>query len=266
MKTLVLYYYNENDNTIINLSYFLKHGLIKDPNYYYVFIINNNISTINIKETDNIKVVNMPGDNNPLFAYSHFFLSYSAEHYSDFERFYFINSICTGPFLPTYVSESWIEVLNKQLETNDLIAPIVEFPPDNFGYSLINIESDLNMPFLHCYMFGTNISSIHLLINIFKEYNDSSHDSLINYERLLSSYYLANDKKICSFLIAFKNIDINDKALWSYKLWNKSRNTCYEKTDNYFGLNINPFELIFINNNDTATNLKTQIMSYIAWS
>jgi len=266
MKTLVTYYYNETPTTLTNLAFFLKHGLINDPNYYYVFIINGTCS-INITTTSNITLTTI-NISNPLTAYSEYFLSLDPQYLLDFERFYFINSICIGPFLPTYINSTWIESLNNVLSTCDLLAPIVEIPPDNNGYLLIGIDSDLNMPFLHAYMFSTNNSCILLLLNIFKEFTNPKEEYLIKYERFLTSRYLVNGKKISSLLNAFKNININDKNLWSYKLWNKNNTTCYETQGNYFGLDTSPFEIMFVNNSkdNISKGLKEQLINYTVWS
>jgi len=185
MKTLVVYYYNEDSITLNNLAFFLKHGVINNNNYHYVFLINNNICSIDISETDNLRVLKRCIDNTELVAYA-WFLS-QQKNLTEFERFYFVNSICIGPCLPTITNETWIELFNKRLETCDLLAPIVEFPPDTIGYSSLGIDSPLNMPFLHSYMFGTNNASIKLLLNIFKEFTISSPENNIKYERLLST-------------------------------------------------------------------------------
>jgi hypothetical protein len=268
MKTLVVYYYNENTTTINNLAFFLKHGIIKHPDYSYVFLINNSICSIDITQTDNLRVIKRPNNDTELVTYSRFLLE--EKNITEFERFYFISSICLGPCLPTITNESWIELFNKRLESCDLLAPIVEFPPDSIGYSVLGIESNINIPFLHSYMFGTNNSSIKLLLNIFTEFNNNSIESQIKYERLLSSKFLVNNKRISCLLLAFKNIDINDMTLWSYKLWNRGEKTCYEKSNNYFGIDLNPLEIIFIKINPPLDScrpslLQSQLMNYIVW-
>jgi len=269
MKTLVVYYYNEGPVTINNLAFFLKHGLINNNNYSYVFLINNSICSIDIPERENIRIIKRVINDTELVTYS-WFLS-QEPLITEYERFYFISSVCLGPCLPTIVDTNWIELFNKRLETCDLLAPIIEFPPDSMGYSVLGIESNLNIPFLHSYMFGIKSTSIKLLINIFTEFRSNSLDSLIKYERLLSSKFILNNKKIACLLLAFKNIDINDKSLWSYKLWNRGEKSCYEKSGNYFGLDLNPLEIIFIKNkltpdsNTTLRPLQAQLNNYIVW-
>ena len=142
------------------------------------------------------------------------------------------------------------------------------------GYSSLGIESPLNMPFLHSYMFGTNVASIKLLMNIFKDFTITSPENSINYERLLSTKFILNNKKIACLLLAFKNIDINDKSLWNYKLWNRNEKTCYEVSENYFGLDLNPLEVVFIKNiqridrdysSNISRHLRSQLMNYTVW-
>lgn len=274
MKTLVVYYYNENNTAINNLAFFLKHGIINNDDYQYVFIMNKSKCSINIIETERIKVIKQSADNSDLVSYSLFFSQNPISYFTEFQRFYFINSCCLGPFLPILTNSTWIELFNKRLETCDLIAPIVEFPPDTKGYSLLGIEEQLNIPFLHAYMFGTNISSIKLLINIFSEFTNNSEESLIHYERILSTKYILNNKKIACLLLAFKDINLNDKNLWNYKLWNRGEKTCYELSENYFGLDLNPLEIIFVKNipkidlyhtNNISKNLRSQLMNYSIW-
>jgi hypothetical protein len=238
----------------------------------YNIIINNSICSIDIPETDNLKVLKRSIEASELVTYSWFLSQYI--NISDFDRFYFISSICIGPCLPTITNTNWIELFNKRLETCDLLAPIVEFPPDNIGYSSLGIDSSLNMPFLHSYMFGTNSTSIKLLLNIVKEFTCSSEENIIKYERLLSTKYILNNKKIGCLLLAFKNIDINDKSIWNYKLWNRNERTCYEISENYFGLDLNPLEIIFIKNipridrdysSNLSRHLRYQLMNYTVW-
>jgi hypothetical protein len=274
MKTLVVYYYNEDTITINNLAFFLKHGVIDNDIYKYVFIINKSVCSIDLFETDNITIVRNTTDTIDLVAYSNFCIQQPFSYFTDFKRFYFISSVCIGPFLPSFISDLWIELLNKRLEICDLLAPIVEFPPDTIGYSSLGIDSPLNMPFLHSYMFGTNSSSIKLLLNIFKNFTTPSIENSINYERVLSTKFILNNKKISCLLLAFKNIDINDKDIWNYKLWNRNEKTCYEVSESYFGIDLNPLEIMFIKNiptdnrvylSNVSRHLRSQLMNYTVW-
>ena len=280
MKTLIVYCYKEEYDTITNLAFFLKHGIIHSNNYYYVFLINNMVCSLDLQETNTIRIFNRNENEYDLPSYKWFIqtmIQESPTYFDQFGTFYFLNSSCIGPFLPTIVEANWIELFNKKLEKTDLIAPIVEFPPDSHGFTMIGIDTTLNVPFLHSYMFGTNASSFPLLKNLLLEIDSVQQSISINYERKLTSEYLIHGKKIQSLLIAFSQIDINDKSIWNYKLWNKNSITCYEVPENYFGIDINPLEVIFIKNvrkvhsyrnfyaSGISRYLYTTLVNYINW-
>jgi len=275
MKSLIVYYYKEEYDTIINLSFFIKHGIVHSSNYHYVFIIHNGLCSIPIPESTTIQTYTYKEYDYDLSSYKWFFkmmLEKNHIYFNQYKTFYFINSNCIGPFLPTITESNWIELFNKKLERYDLIAPIVEFPPDYHGYNIHGIDTTLNVPFLHSYMFGTNKESLDILKKILFEITDSVMN--ITNERRLTSEYLLQGKKIHSLLMAFKNIDINDSSIWNYKLWNKNTLTCYEVPENYFDIDVNPLEVIFIKNicknshrnYSTISNyLYKIIINYISW-
>jgi hypothetical protein len=277
MKSLVVYYYKEDYDSITNLAFFLKHGLLHNPLYHYAFIVRNNVYSLPIKESSTIKIYNYKESDYDLASYKWFFkmtLEQNPFYFNQFKTFYFISSNCIGPFLPTITSSNWIDLFNKKLETCDLIAPIVEFPPDYYGYSNHGIDTTLNVPFLHSYMFGTNSSSLDVLKKVLLGVNDSK--TSINYERRLTSEYLLQGKKIQSLLMAFNKININDSSIWNYTLWNKSTLTCYEVPENYFGIDINPLEIVFVKNIRKASNRNSNVsgissylhkilLNYINW-
>jgi len=280
MKTLVVYYYKEEYDTITNLAFFLKHGVIHSSNYYYAFLINNMVCSLNIEETSTVKIFKRSENEYDLPTYKWFFqnmLKESPTYFDQFGTFYFLNSSCVGPFVPTIIELNWIELFNKKLEKYDLVAPIVEFPPDSRGFEMLGLESSLNVPFLHSYMFGTNSSSVHLLKKVLLGIDNLELSNGINYERILTSEYLIHGKKIHSLLIAFHQVDINDSSIWNYKLWNKTFYTCYEIPENYFGIDINPLEVIFIKNirkingihniysSGISRFLYTILNNYISW-
>lgn len=266
MNTLVLYCYKESPESLINLSFFLKHGINDSADY--VFIINNNLCSLPFPP--NVTVIKRQEDEYDLLSYKWYFDTYNPIY----KNYYFINSSCIGPFLPPIISDNWISIFNKRLEEYDLIAPIIEFPPDSCGNSLIGNSSTSNIPFLHSYMFGTKSPEI---LKKFFNIMNNTQDSVTSYERILTSIYLSNDKKIFSFLIAFKNVDINNNFLWNWKLWNPTDITCYEVPGNYFSIDINPLEVIFVKNirkihmhrneerSGLSKNIRDMLSLYISW-
>ena len=145
------------------------------------------------------------------------------------------------------------------------------------GYSVLNINDNKNIPFLHTYMFAVNKNGFLTIIELFKDLtNDKTNN--IHMERKITSYFLLNNKKIYTFLSKFKNIDINNKDNWDYNKWNNDNNpSCYEIPNNYFNMDIHPYEVIFVKNirnphehrkaiySDISDNLKLQIENYSKW-
>jgi hypothetical protein len=167
-------------------------------------------------------------------------------YFDHFDYFYFINSSCIGPFLPPILDNNYIEIINNKLTSYDLVGPIIEYPDDNHGYSLLNIDNNKNIPFIHTYMFAVNKSAFLLIQELFENLTDDKTEN-IYMERKISSYLLINNKKIYSFLMRFKNVDINDSENWDTSKWNNGL-SCYEIPKNYFGMDINPLEVIFVKN------------------
>jgi len=79
-------------------------------------------------------------------------------------------------------------------------------------------------------------------------------------------------------LARFKLYDINEEKRWLTDIWNiPGQPTCYEIPNNYFGIDVNPFEIIFVKNirntNETrgksysgiSTFLKKYIDNYVKW-
>jgi len=268
MTTLVLYCYKETHDTMKNIEYFIEYGINSSADF--VFIVNNNICSVTFPP--NVTVIKREEDEYDLITYKWYFDTYKPEY----NNYYFVNSSCIGPFLPSVVSENWINLFNNKLKEYDLIAPIIEFPPDSCGYSLIKTSfTDKNIPFLHTYMFGTKSKEV--LLKFFSNIIDTTHDSIILYERTLTSIFLINNKKIYSFLMRFKNVDVNNKQLWNSKFWNITDKSCYEVPNNYFGMDINPLEIVFVKNirkshkfrdeqsSNISSNLSKMLNLYISW-
>ena len=197
-------------------------------------------------------------------------------YFTKYHNFYFINASCIGPFIPPILDNNWIELFNNKLKNYDLIGPIVEFPADNLGYKLLGVDNDKNIPFIHTYMFGMSKNGFNLLKILFETLNNDKIE-MINMERKITSFLLMNNLKITTLLLRFKNIDLNDSNNWNYKYFNNNTLSCYEVPDNYFGIDINPFEVIFVKNvrnvNETriikhsniSNRLKLELDNYTSW-
>lgn len=262
-----------------NLQFFLRNGVIDSNDCYYAFVINNNICTINFPSNENIKVLRREGNDNDLCTYKWFIEQMGNEYFSDYSRIYFINSSCIGPFVSPSCSLHWIDLFNKMLEEYEMVGPVIEIPPDNLGFKALNINSTKNLPFIHSYMFGVNSLGFSIVKNVLKNIeNDKKIYAVVNTERKITSSVIMNGGRVKSCLSKFKNIDLNKEENWNSQIWNKSGlPTCYEVPKNYFGIDLNPFEIIFVKNirnaNETrsiehsgiSNELFMEIKNYAEW-
>ena len=152
--------------------------------------------------------------------------------------------------MPTICDKNWIEHLNSVSAGYDLVGPIIEFPNDSAGYDAIGIKDTKNIPFIHSYMFGTSNKGFEDVCKTLSDITDKSKKEIvINTERKITSSILMNKLKVKSLLLRFKNVDVNDPVNWSFSKWNTNlTSSCYEKPGNYFGIDVNPLEIIFVKN------------------
>ena len=281
-KTLVLYCYYETDKTKKNLEFFVKNGVFQSDKYTYIFIINNNICTATIPDHSNIYKKVRAENETDLQSYRWCIddlKKSNPNYFSTYTNIYFINSSCVGPFMPTICDKNWIEHLNTVSTGYDLIGPIIEFPNDAKGYKAIGLEDTQNIPFIHTYMFGTSNKGFENVSKTLADIDGKSKDEIVNNtERKITSSILLSKLKIKPLLLRFKNVDVNDSVNWDASKWNTDVNlSCYEKPGNYFGIDVNPLEVIFVknirNNNETRNAndsgisewLKKILDKYIEW-
>ena len=252
-KTLIVYVYFETQETKENFNFFIKNGIIENNSYHYIIIINNNNLTLDIPNFNNIKTYCRNENDFDFFTYKWGINKLINDNIDllSFNTYYFINSSCIGPFIPPIISTyNWIDLFNKKLEKYDLFAPIIEIPPDTNGYRLLNINTTKNIPFLHTYFIGLNNTGFIIFKDILDniEDNNDKKQTCINIERIITAKFLYLEKKIGNLLLKFKNVDMNNDINWNCKLFNNNNKSCYEIPENYFGIDIHPFEVIFVKN------------------
>jgi len=266
MKSLILYCYYETDKTKINLDFFCRKGIFDSDKYYYIFLINNTKCSVKIPSFSNIKIIYRKENQDDLSTYKYCIETHGLEYFLDYDTFYFINSSCIGPFMPTITTRNWIDSMNDFLEDYSMIGPIIEIPPDNLGYKAHGLDDSKNIPFIHSYMFGVNKNGFNLMINVLLyNTNISKLHIVLNIERALTSSILLGGGKVKSLLSRFITYDISNEIHWdSYKWNNPAKPTCYEVPNNYFGIDVNPFEIIFVKNIRDANESRGKPMSGIS--
>lgn len=279
MTTLIVYCYYETDETKSNLDFFLKTGVFDNQEYFYIFIINNSKCSLTFPKFSNIEVIYRTENNCDMMTYNWLIKDKPSEYFSNYSYYYFVNSSCIGPFMPTICINNWIESMNYFLLNHSMIGPIVEIPPDSNGYSYLNIQSTNNIPFIHTYMFGLTKSGFDIFKNILNKITDTSKMNMVcNIERVLTSSILLSGGKIKTLLSRFNKYDINQEKRWRTDIWNEpGKPSCYEVPGNYYGIDVNPFEIIFVKNIRNSSEvrasknagisdiLRKQIENYRKW-
>jgi hypothetical protein len=267
MKSLIIYVYIETQETKENLHFFIKNGIIKENNYRYVFLINNNLCSLEFPNYENVEVIYREENCGDIYTYNWFIEKKKDDYFLDYSNIYFINSSCLGPFISPYCSSNWIDICNEMLKNYELIGPVCEIPPDNLGFTCMGLNINKNIPFIHSYMFGVNRKGFTILKNnLFNNMIIAGKlDLIFKFERKITSSILLNGGRIKSFLTRFKNVDLNNQDNWITEKWNlPGLPSCYEVPNNYFGIDLNPFEIMFVKNIRNCNEVRSIERSYIS--
>lgn len=252
MKTLIMYLYREDPKTLLNLKFFIDHGIVNNEATEYIFIINDYHCSVDFPNYPNVTILRKPNSYD-LPSYINALKAVNLKHY---QHFIFINSSCIGPFIPMYEKRHWYEIFTQELSDKvKLVAPIIEIPKDNYGREALNglkniEQNDSDIPFLHTYMFATDTVGIQVLIDYkaLTENVDNQNLLIHKYERLISSSLLNEGYGIKSLMLKYKHVDFSNKINWDSKKWSLSKKTCPEIPKNYDGIDVNPLEIIFVKN------------------
>lgn len=243
MKVLILYVFHELNHRV---SFFLRNGLLQDDNYRFVIISNG------CKEIENLNFMNeysnvflfmrenighdFRGWNEALFlpesAFSQKVIrSNSVQslesltdeddyHYKNYDKFIFINSTVSGPHLPYYVKDNWIDSFLYRLEGNVGILGIsanfmsgnTSKKCDGYHESLMKIisweyniqASDLVHIQSMCYALSKNALKELVSFNFFskqRQFNYDKHSLIVKCEIGMSTILRFKGYDLFSFLI-----------------------------------------------------------------
>lgn len=235
-ENIIVYCYNETNESKENLYFFIKHGLHTENNY--LFIINGMECSVPIPFADNIQVWKRYESQADIITFNHLFKEYKNE-IEMYQNYFFINSSCRGPFLPNYYAtkNNWVNIYNELLKDYSAVVPVIEFPPNAIE------DETINLPFFHTYMFAVNKLGFECL----RKTLDVQNVSIIILERRIGRNFFINKLPIKCLQSRFKNVDINLEENWKL-MQPPSGRTCVEIPENYFGIDLHPFEVIFLKN------------------
>ena len=247
MKTLILFSYYENNtkgnvSRIENLYFFLKKGLIDNPDYHYIFIINGKKLSVNIPQLRNVEIRYRDNIDYDFGAYSDVLLDID---YTKYKFFIFINDSVRGPLFPFWLKCDWVDLFTSQItETTKLFGATMNFYRGN--------------PHINSEMFLTDISGIKILIEnkIFVKKRDFKNFSEVVQmcEVKQSQVILNSGYNIGCLMEAYKNIDFRKYRGKEYEN-NRELNANFRYggdplfKNSYFGVNVHPYEVIFFKNN-----------------
>ena len=239
-KYLIIYSYFENNNSLKNLSFFIKNGIKQFDNVTYIFIINGNKCSINIPEYQNIHIIRRENEGHDFASWSH---ALKNHNYSKYDRFIFLNDTVIGPFLPLYIDSNnkWYEMFCKPINSLYKLSglSINSKPFNKLNYS----------PHAQSMMFCTDLIGLKILIhskilcddlNNYKNLIKDKIKFIIKYEIGISEKIIQKGYKItCLNYTSLKNTKVGD--IWFNNF--------------YFNTTVNPLETMFIKSNRINNNL-----------
>lgn len=252
MKLLLIYSYRDYPESAINLKYFQQHLRGLGEVCHSILYLN---GKRNINYTlDGFSEVRLT---QALTDLEDFRGGLNNIHLDDYECFVFINSSCIGPILPLYCQGSWLEFLHNYMlsQEADLIAPVIEVHPRDLS-NLKNVKfknlphSTKNVPFIHSYFFMVTCKALSVLL----EYGGlasgpiSKEDAILVRERLITAALLDVGLKVCSLQRVFDGVDWRDTENWEKYKPRKKGPSCPEVPSNYYGADLDPYEVMFFKN------------------
>lgn len=174
---------------------------------------------------------------------------------------FFLNSSCTGPFLPAWSNEDqFFSQVIQILSDYDVLAPLVEFPRDDAAFSILPLESRTiisdncrDIPFIHSYAFMVTKSALSKILsnNLLPKDSVTKSDAIVYYERLITAGILDLGLRISVMAtLQPRELSVHLSALWNPSIHTPEGTliTCPEVLGNYYGCNIMPFDVVFYKN------------------
>jgi len=242
-KTLVIYAYFENATYLENLKFFLKHGT-SAPNTDYFVIANGKIS---INCPPNVRLIKRRNQGWDFGAWTH---ALSLVDSSKYDYFIFINATVRGPFLPSWAKkQDWTKSFTEKINDE---TKLVGTTINCYGGNSLHVQSML----LATDQEGLEIAK---KTGVFCNENYTKAQALTK-ELLFSRAIMNAGYNIGCMLLAYDNLDFR-------KVKCENANTKHQGDplfgSSYFGINVNPFEILFIKTNRSIN--KGVLDKYTNW-
>jgi len=248
-KILVTYVYYETNKSLENLNFFIKNGVFNNDNVQYNFIVKGQKCSVEFPDYKNIKLYYTENEGYDFGGYTY---SIQMIDKTLFDYYIFLNDTVIGPFVPRYNSkDTWYEDFIRLISDKvKLVGPTIN--RQNYNNISQHVQS---------MAFGTDKIGLQLLIenNIFNLENNiqvyktqGKWEFILMFEVGMSGVIMRNGFEISSFMQS----DNYCKIL---------RHGDIHHTNKYFGITINPVEVMFIKNHgDRINDLVSKL--YIVWN
>ena len=217
---------------------------VNDSNVDYKFIINGGKVGIEIPSKRNIKVYKRPNIGMEFCGINEIL---EKNIKKDYKYFIFLNGSIRGPFLPKYLkSNYWIEGLISSITDKKKLSGITI--NCNGAYEKLHIQS---------FLLVTDMTGLNIIRPSFRCY-EKKQDAINNVEVAVSQKILKAGFNLASMMAFWYDHNFNDK----YNTLRKC-NIISSKTggdlmypNQYFGMDPNPFELMFVKTNRRIAETK----------
>jgi len=236
--------------SIENINFFIKNGVYDKKDVVYNFIIKGNTCSIKFPKYNNINIIKTLNRGYDFGGYSK---SLKSVNLNEFKYFIFINDTTIGPFIPRYIKKcKWYKLFTSILSDKiKLVGSTINRAPYTINNKIVHKH-------IQSMCFGTDKTGVDILIknNIFNEkkniaiFNKSKEQFIREFEINMSKIIIDNNYDIYSFNQS-ENNDINLK------------HTDIHYNKRYFGITLNPIEIMFIKNNRINT---PELHKYTQWN
>lgn len=248
------HYYEANETYKDNLIFFISASYTESADF---FIIISGDCSVELPTRENINYIYAENNNRDFGGYS--FALKKIINKDAYDYYIFVNSSTRGPFIPSYVDESWVSVFTKRIQNDiHLVGSSINILGKNdlFGQRFeerwgAKSSSYVGQSYSHVQTtaYALSRTAIKYLISIgFYDTSEklSREHTITDYEIRLSQEIKLNNWNFSTHLSGYSKIDYrkdventNPTALNGDPLLSNS----------FFGRTLNPFELIFIKSN-----------------
>ena len=243
---------------INNLKFFIKHGMILDGTTNYYFIINGHKLSVDIPKHESIKIFKRDNKGFDFGGYSQL-IDFKVIDIDKYTNFFFLNDSVMGPFMFDWAKEhtDWRKVFVNLLDKETKIAgPTI----NNYsGRAHINSE---------CFIVDRKGLDIGIESGVFsnKWYTTPGiiKDTICQEcEVKYSQEILDRGFNIKCLMLSYKDIDFREKRGDSSLNANRRKGGDPFYNNQYFGFNVNPYEIIFFKSNRGVGD--NVLKKYVEW-